>query len=411
MSEVTSKLGSILYDVGDDQQRRGPLPVKIRTDEGEMVGSGVTGTPISVPPGRYFVSLVTPDGRERGAHEAVTVDPGQAAVVATTIMPAAVKMAVNAPIVVSPEAFAMDAAGDRSLEREIAPMAASVEPGEIVDARLWTGDWFPAWDSKIGDRRAAVLEAGLGPVVPLSEGVPLVIDQVFGLDRLLALRLPGVTRYAVVPFDECTACVGETPNSREIAATLLPGAAGPLVRFRSTVMEETNSLLSFVENGVLTEMWAVSEDMVNQGERAMYGAGGSVLRAVTGAYVLLRANAPAGLDAWLATLAGLSPSLPDVPILRAELLARLGMHEEALALLRLAIGGRLPWFRSGLSYMLERVRLYIDVSANTEVPFRIEDDELPRFIEARDRLDRLMGVLVRGRVMSTFDVPDNTSIG
>jgi hypothetical protein len=282
------------------------------------------------------------------------------------------------------------------------------DPGEIVDAQLWTGDWFPAWDSGMGDRRAAGLAAGLGPVLPLSEGVPLVIDQAMGLDRLLALRLPGVTRYAVVPFDECTACVGETPAAREIAATLVPG---PHVRFRSTVSEETNSLLSFVENGVLTEMWALSEDMVNQGERAMYGAGGSVLRAVTGAYVLLRANAPEGLDAWLATLAGLSPALPDVPVLRAELLARLGMHEEALALLRVAIGGRLPWFRSGLSYMLERVRLYIDVSANTEVPFRIEDDELPRFIEARDRLERLMGVLVRGRVLSTFDVPEDTSIG
>jgi hypothetical protein len=401
-----SGTSTITYDVGEGQQRRGPLPVKIRTGEGEIVGSGVTGSPITVPPGRYFVSMVTPDGRERGAHEAVTVEAGQDALVSATIVPAAVKMAANAAIIVAPEAFAMDAPEDRSLARE-APTPAP-DPGEVVDAQLWTGDWFPAWDSGIGDRRAAGLAARLGPVLPLSEGVPLVIDQAPGLDRLLALRLPGATRYAVVPFDECTACVGETPNVREIAATLVPG---PHVRFRSTVSEETNSLLSFVENGVLTEMWAVSEDMVNQGERAMYGAGGSVLRAVTGAYVLLRANAPEGLDAWLQTLAGLSPALPDVPVLRAELLARLGMHEEALALLRVAVGGRLPWFRSGLSYMLERVRLYIDVSANIEVPFRIADDELPRFIEARDRLDRLMGVLVRGRVLSTFDVPDTTSIG
>lgn len=401
-----SGTGSITYEVGEDQQRRGPLPVKIRTDEGEIVGSGVTGSAIAVPPGRYFVSLVTPDGRERGAQAAVTVAAGQAAVVSATIVPAAVKMPSNAVIFAVPEAFAMDATEDRSLDRDAPVAIPTAEPGEIVDARMWTGDWFPAWDSGLGDRRAAVLEAGLGPVVPLSEGVPLIIDQQFGLDRLLALPLPGFTRYSAVPFDECTACVGETPNSREIAATLVPGPSGPQVRYRSTVAEETNSLLAFVENGVLTEMLAVSEDMVNQGERAMYGAGGSVLRAVTGAYVLLRGNALDGLDAWLQTLSALSPALPDVPILRAELLARLGMHEEALTLLRVAIGGRLPWFRSGLSYMLERVRLYIDVSANTEVPFRIDDDELPRFIEARDRLDRLMGVLVRGRVISTFDVPD-----
>jgi hypothetical protein len=401
-----SGTGSITYEIGDDQQRRGPLPVKIRTDEGEIVGSGVSGSAIAVPPGRYFVSVVTPDGRERGAHAAVTVAAGEAAVVAKTIVPAAVKMASNAAIFAAPEAFAADATEDRSLERDASGAVPGAEPGEIVDARIWTGDWFPAWDSGLGNRRASVLEAGLGPVVPLSEGVPLIIDQQFGLDRLLALPLPGFTRYSAVPFDECTACVGETPNSREIAATLVQGPSGSQVQYRSTVAEETNSLLAFVENGVLTEMLAVSEDMVNQGERAMYGAGGSVLRAVTGAYVLLRGNALDGLDAWLQTLSVLSPALPDVPILRAELLARLGMHEEALALLRVAIGGRLPWFRSGLSYMLERVRLYIDVSANTEVPFRIDDDELPRFIEARDRLDRLMGVLVRGRVISTFDVPD-----
>jgi hypothetical protein len=113
-----------------------------------------------------------------------------------------------------------------------------------------------------------------------------------------------------------------------------------------------------------------------------------------------------GLDSWLSNLAGTASDVPDVPVLRAELLARLGMHDEALECLRVAMAGQVPWFRSGLSYMLERVRLYIDVSANTDVPFRIDDAELPRFLAARDRLDRLMTVLVRGRVFSTFDVPD-----
>jgi hypothetical protein len=406
-----SDMATITYDVGEGQQRRGPLPVKIRTGEGEMVGSGVTGTPIAVPPGRYFVSVVTPDGRERGAHDTVSVEAGQAAVVAATIVPAAVKMASNAAIIVSPEAFAMDAPEDRSLDRDTPVAALPVEPGEIVDARLWTGDWFAVWDSRVGDNRAALLEAGLGPVVALSEGVPLTIEQAAGRDRLLAVPMAGVTRFAVVPFDECTACVGDTPAPRTIAASLVPGPSGPQIRYRSTVAEETNTLLSFVENGVLTEMWAVSEDLVQQGERAMYGAGGSVLRAVTGAYVLLRANALDGLEAWLSTLAGVAPGLPDVPILRAELLARLGMHDDALDCLRTAIAGQVPWFRSGLSYMLERVRLYIDVSANVDVPFRIDEAELPRFIEARDRLDRLMAVLVRGRLVSTFDIPHATTIG
>jgi hypothetical protein len=234
----------------------------------------------------------------------------------------------------------------------------------------------------------------------------MILDHVPGADQLLALRIGAATRYAVVPYDECAACVGENPNPRAIAARLVTGPAGPAVRFRSSIAEEANTLLAFVENGVLTEMWTVSQDMVNQGERAMYGAGSSILRAVTGAYVLLRANHLDGLDAWLRTLDEAAPTLPDIDILRAEMLARLGMHDDALALLQGAIGGRCPWFRSGLSYMLERVRLYIDVSANRDVPFAIAEAELPRFIEARARLDRLMRVLVRGQVMSTFDVPD-----
>lgn len=395
--------GSITYDVGEDQQRRGPLPVRIRTAEGEVVGSGVTGATIAVPPGRYFVSLVTPDGRERGAHAPVDVAAGEEAVVAATIVPAPVKMADKAPIIVSAEAFAME-----STEM---PPPVLAEPGAIVDAQLWTGDWLAAWDSGPGNGRAAVLAASLGPAVPFSEGVPLVIEPAMGLDRMLVLRAPGFTRYTVVPFDECTACVGETPNAREIAASLMTGPNGPYPRYRSTVSEETNSLLSFVDNGVLTEMWVVSEDMVQRGERALFGAGGSVLRAVTGAYVLLRANALDGLEAWLSTLAGLSPTQPDVPILRVELLARLGMHEEAVALLREVIGGRVPWFRSGFSYMLERVRLYIDVSANSDVPFQITDDEMPRFREALSRLERLMGVVQRGHLIATFDVPDDTILG
>lgn len=380
----------------------GPLPVKIRTAEGEMVGDGVSGSPIAVPAGKYFVSVIMPDGRERGGNEAVTVKSGEAAVMnaaSPNIEPAAAAMAMTSD-------FAMDEAPMAAM-----PPPVIAAPGEIVDAWLWKGDWFASWDSGQAARQAAVLSAQLGPAVPLSENVPMVIERLKSGDQLLAVRLPGVTRYAVVPFDECTACVGETPAAQEIAANLSMAGGSPHVRFRSTVAEETNTLLSFVDNGVLTEMWAVSQDMVNHGERAMYGAGGSLLRAVTGAYVLLRANHLEGLDAWLRTLEGLCPALPDIPILRAELLARLGQHEDALALLRTAIGGRLPWFRSGLSYMLERVRLYIDVSGNPDVTFRIDENEMPRFIEVRGRLDRLMLVLVRGRVMATFDVPDTPDRG
>ncbi len=395
--------GTITFFADEADQRLGPMPVKVRSAKGEIVGTGVSGSPISVPPGRYFVSVVTPDGRERGRGESVTVKPGEDTVLATAVSrqaPAsALPLVADAALAPAPAGAAPDTG---------AAPPADPEPGEIADARLWTGDWASAWGTGAAGP-AERLAAGLGPVVALSERVPLIIGQAADLDRLLALSLPELTRYTVVPYDECTSCAGGGPAAREIAASLLIGKTGPQVRFRSTVSEETNTLLSFVDNGVLTEMIAVSEHLIQQGEAAMHGAGGSVLRAVTGAYVLLRGNALDGLATWLTTLAELSPDLPDVPVLRAELLARLGMHEDALAQLRIALAGRTPWFRSGLSYMLERLRLYVDVSANKKVPFQLGAEELRRFVEARDRLDRLMVFLVRGRVIATFDVPHTQS--
>lgn len=397
-------LGSITCPTPVALAGTGPLPVKVRKPDGEMVGSGVSGSPIAVPAGRYFVSVVMPDGRERGASDIITVESGTENVLEPISVPAIAPAMAGEGAAAAPEGVA-----DRSMSREMAMDAGPAEPAEThATVRMWRGDWFASWDrTAIGaGRQAPDLAAGIGTALTLWETTPTIIGHAAGVDQLLAVRLPAATRYVIVPFDECTACVGETPNPQEIAARLRSGPSGLSVQYRSTVAEEANTLLSFVDNGILTEMRAVSEDMVNQGERAMYGAGGSMLRAVTGAYVLLRANQLDGLDAWLAGLARIAPTLPDIAILRTEMLARQGAHEAALAVLKTAIGGRCPWFRGGLSYMLERVSLYIEVSANAQVPFAIAAEEMPRFDAARDRLDRLMRLLVRGEVFCTFDVPD-----
>ncbi|GGE05762.1 hypothetical protein GCM10011529_10180 [Polymorphobacter glacialis] len=441
-----SEFGTITCDGPAAERSLGPLPVKVRTPDGEIIGVGVSGSPIGVPPGLYFVSVVTPDGRERSCGETVTVTAGADTISRTpagrapapprALAPAPVGAAAPEPASASALAPASASAPARiphgqQLIREAVRIAAKqiynrmtrgfvAAESVMADAptppppaapapttetvRLWQGNWFAAWDAVPGSRHPA-LEAGLGETFILSQDQPTQIARIADCDQLVAQPIGACVRYSVVPFDECTACVDDTPGTKDIAANLASGPAGSFVRFRSTVTEEANTLLSFVENGVLTEMWTVSEDMVNQGERAMLSPGGSVLRAVTGAYVLLRANELSGLDAWLTSLGRLSPALPDIPILRAELLARLGQHEDALALLQTAIGGRCPWFRSGLSYMLERVRLYIDVSANSEVDFAIARADLPQFIAARERLDTLMRMLVRSRTLTTFDVP------
>lgn len=414
MASRSKAAGSITCPTPLGDAAIGPLPVKIRKPDGEMIGSGVSGGPISVPPGRYFVSIIMPDGRERAAGGMIKVQTGLDSMLAPlTIAAAAPPMAA---LVAEPQPASagadvdemFDLAFEATRSRGMEMAAAADEPAEPnCTVQLWRGDWFASWDrsAPVGANTLPDLRQGLGRTLKLFATTPTIIDHDPGADQLLVLKLAGATRYSVVPYDECTACIGEMPNPQQILARLVPGPV-PSVQFRSSVAEEANSLLSFVENGVLTEMRTVSEDMVNQGERALYGSGGSSLRAVTGAYVLLRSNHLDGLNDWLIGLERAAPLLPDIAILRAEMLARLGMHQEALALLKTAIDGRCPWFRGGLSYMFERVRLYIEVSANKAVPFAIADDALPGFIQARDRLDRLMRLMVRGEVISTFDVPD-----
>ena len=59
----------------------------------------------------------------------------------------------------------------------------------------------------------------------------------------------------------------------------------------------------------------------------------SLLRAVLGAYVLLRANELDGMDLWTSNLVSWFPWLPDALALRVEYLARDGEHAAALKLL------------------------------------------------------------------------------
>ncbi len=436
--------GHILFETPGASHEIGALPVRIRTSDGEVVETGVSGKPIEVPPGDYYVWVRLPNGRESGSGEPVTVTAG-ATIIApplrgaiSAITPAPDDAEAPAPTAAAPDAApaaAMMMADAPSLMSDApslmsdapslmsdAPSMAAAEPtiaapaqlapessrvdmpaARSIDAWLWRGEWFAAWGSPDAPTMPDSTPATAAPVT-LSTATPLIVPRGDN-DQLLALPNRDGRRFVVVPFDQCTACIGETANVQEIDARLAFVGDDAVVTYHSTVVGATNALLELVDSASLTDMVMVSDDMIKQGESALIGAGGSVLRALIGGYVLLRANQTEGLRGWLDILAGRPPVLTDIAILRAELFARLGLHQEALNELGAAIAGPCPWFRSGLSYMAERVRFYLSVTDNDQHEFRIDDRDLPRFRLAHWRLGRMMPMLVTSRTLTTFDLP------
>ena len=367
--------GILVQQAPPEYANFGPLPVRVRKASGEIVGTGVTGAPISVPIGSYFVTVLVPDGREVGVDHRVRA-----------VAPEAVDMAPAPP----PPALA-------PLEGD---MPEQIMSADVAKVRVWSGDW-------LGElaRGLSASEAGAGPYITLS-ATPTLIPQQDGRDRLLIMTLPDRYRCTILPFDECIICLDDSEKARAITATLSSSAEGPVIDYRSPVSEATNGLLGFVESGVLTNMVAVTEDQVRRGEEALEGQGASTLRAITGAYILLRANALDGVECWLDRLEPLVANLPDIWPLRVELYARQGDHERAVeALIAGIASGRCPWFRAGLSYMLERLRLYIDVTENRDASFNLSRRDYLSFRGARDGLEHLLPMMVTSRYIATFDLP------
>ena len=86
-----------------------------------------------------------------------------------------------------------------------------------------------------------------------------------------------------------------------------------------------------------------------------------VVAATIGAYALLRLGELERLHDWTENLRNWFPWLPDGAAIRGEHLARLGRHGEALACFAELPRRGLPVFTDGLSYSVDRIRLYVNL--------------------------------------------------
>jgi hypothetical protein len=120
-------------------------------------------------------------------------------------------------------------------------------------------------------------------------------------------------------------------------------------------------LLDYLVQGFLHEATTALRSNTLDMEKLLQEKDGDLVAAAVGAYGILRLGDLKRLHDWTENLKNRFHWLPDGLAIRAEYLARLGSHVEALDLLLQLPERGLPLFRTGLGYVLDRLELYATV--------------------------------------------------
>ena len=121
---------------------------------------------------------------------------------------------------------------------------------------------------------------------------------------------------------------------------------------------EAELLLRYWEQG----RWQLAANVIDStavsAERLLFQKSQHPISASIGAYALLRLGALDRLHDWSENLMNWFEWLPDGAAIRGEHLARLGEHQQALQAFCALRERGLPYFSDGLSYAIDRLRLY-----------------------------------------------------
>ncbi len=122
-----------------------------------------------------------------------------------------------------------------------------------------------------------------------------------------------------------------------------------------------DTLLRYFQRGFLDQAAAMSTSDVLQAEQLLDQKLAYPIAATVGAYALLRFGDLSRLHNWTENLNNWFRELPDGAAIRGEHLARIGKHEQALPVFLELSSRGLPIFSDGLSYAINRLRLYTTV--------------------------------------------------
>ncbi|WP_291869129.1 hypothetical protein [Bradyrhizobium sp.] len=363
---------TVRLDAPSNLRWSGTFPVEVR-DCARLVltARGVSGGKLEVPAGRYFVTAMLPNGQQASVDDIVDLKAGEDREVRVSVTD------LDFPVPLQNVTTLGDSV--REFARPVTQYFTS------HNVAILKGNWLAA---RIAPNPAPLLRE---PTARSSLEIRFA-DTGEGRASWLEISGSGKSIYIAVPVDQGRSTTVQWElNSRTEE-----------LKLRFDFNEgELNSFFDFIRSDQAREARAIGQSIIAQSERYMTDRTQSPLRAILGAYVLLRADELDGMNLWTGNLVNWCGWSPDALALRIEYLARAGDHEEALKLLLKVPNCGTPWFRSGVGYLEKRAKLYVAVAATKRSSLQIGQADL-------DRITRIATVF--GELAAALDMAHSTSV-
>ena len=377
MSRLSFELDSALYHAADAE-----LPVEVRRPDLTLERHVLSSQSIEVKPGTYYVSVRLPGGQELSDY--VRVPRNKNTTANLTLAPSdrspfedlAVQHYLGVKQIPSlaretlseihPEVVAEEspriglgqevAAEVSSAEEEMARAVFSEDPFRI---RLFTGNVLT------GNRPSQLDELEISTQADLGGGtvMNLSMPPTDSWPVLMQVVHKGALVWNVsLPISDQTGCLVVAYQS---------ASGQPRWDIHLNNLTAT-ALLNYMSQNRYGEVEVASTAI--DAEDALRGKSKDALTAAVGAYALLRLGDLDRLHDWTANLQSWFPTFPDGAAIRGEHLARLGDHPAAArSFLKLAARG-LPIFTEGITYALNRLRLYSSLTSLRENELSSRDE-------------------------------------
>jgi hypothetical protein len=346
----------------------GGVPVEVRDAKTfALKARGISGGELGVPEGKYWVGAILPNGQQVASEDLVHVREGERK-----------EVELKWGDLELPPSLEQGGRIKQAVSDFVAPVTQFFT---ALSAARVSGNWLAA-QLQVGPKPEHEKISNLTLDIRFSE-LPVLLEISSGRNN---------PSYFAVPVD------GE--KGRTTVAWKADSASGKANVEFDFHDEDLNTFFAYVQQGFADEARSISYALIGQAETYAEQQKSS-LRAVLATYVLLRANEAEALDGWSDRLCSRFPWLPDGLAVRIEYLARQGRHEEACKLMPKLTERGAPWFRSGVSYIAARAKLYCSVLGTSRAKF----DVAP---EIRGLLDRIAEQF--DGLSASLDVTQMTSV-
>lgn len=362
------------------------LPVEIRKPNLTLVESVLSSQTVEVEPGKYLVSATLPAGQELFSE----VDVGDS----------------TATVVLAPDP-ADESKNENHEQQRFMSKAAPVplafgllESLGATDIQVSVG-LLQGKDPKQSARTQIAVA-----IEPLEAGFQFRINGgAFAGPAFLEILRPGwPARHIAVP-------AGPGQNSL-VVGKVVPGKTEDQLTVDVHLGNaEADLLLCGLGRGYLREASRVLNSMQMTAEKLLDRKVDDPISAAVGAYSLLQFGELDRLHDWTQNLMNWFPWLPDGLSVRGEHLARIGQHQEALAVLAELPSRGAPQFTVGLGYAVNRLRVYMGMTKEFDQEVLKRAGQALTYLEDISQyVDFLKPVLTTEGARSDAQYPDGLDI-